>query len=90
MPRTIRNILAHGEELAKRFEDYEPSAEDERDPEALIALRRAVELRGQSEQAIVEAVARARRSGYSWRTIGSLLGTSGEAARQRYGSMSAS
>ena len=28
----------------------------------------------------------ARASGYSWRTIGALVGTSGEAARQRYGS----
>jgi hypothetical protein len=27
----------------------------------------------------------ARAHGYSWALIGSLLGTSGEAARQRYG-----
>lgn len=24
MPRTIQDILEHGEALAKRFEDYEP------------------------------------------------------------------
>jgi len=30
-------------------------------------------------------VSQARHEGYSWRSIGSLIGTSGEAARQRYG-----
>lgn len=27
MPRTIKDILDHADELAKRFEDYEPSAQ---------------------------------------------------------------
>lgn len=89
MPRTVQDILDHSDELAKRFEDYEPATDDERDPETFAALRRAVESRAQAERSIVEAVARARASGYSWRTIGSLLGTSGEAARQRYGSQRA-
>jgi hypothetical protein len=35
-----------------------------------------------------DAVAVARQSGYSWRAIGTVLGTSGEAARQRYGAAS--
>lgn len=43
MPRTVQDILNHGDELAKRFEGYQPTAG------------------------------------------GSLVGTSGEAARQRYG-----
>lgn len=86
VPRTVQDILDHSDELAKRFEDYEPSTEHERDPEAFIALRGAVESRARAERSIVEAVAQARASGYSWRTIGSLVGTSGEAARQRYGS----
>ena len=89
MPRTVQDILDHGDELAKRFEDYEPAAHDERDPEAFAALRRAAESRADAERSIVEAVRRARSSGYSWRTIGGLLGTSGEAARQRYGSRAA-
>lgn len=86
VPRTVQDILDHSDELAKRFEDYQPSPEDERDPEAFVALRQAVRSRAQAERSIVEAVAQARASGYSWRTIGSLVGTSGEAARQRYGS----
>lgn len=85
MPRTLQDILDHGDELAKRFEDYEPTAEDERDPEVFAGLRRSVVARSEAERSIQQAVAEARSHGYSWRTIGSLIGTSGEAARQRYG-----
>lgn len=35
MPRTVEDILKHADDLAKRFEDYDPSAEDERDPDAV-------------------------------------------------------
>lgn len=84
MPRTVRDICEHGDELARRFEDYEPRPDDERSPESFAALRRAVLERARAEGGLQEAVARARRDGYSWRAIGSLIGTSGEAARQRY------
>lgn len=85
MPRSVKDILDHGDELAKRFEDYEPARDDERDPEVFIALRRAVVARSEAERSIQQAVVDARSHVYSWRTIGSLLGTSGEAARQRHG-----
>jgi hypothetical protein len=85
MPRSVHDILHHADELAKRFEEYEPSASDERDPQVFTELRRAVLSRSEAERAIVEAVSRAREHGYSWAFIGSLIGTSGEAARQRYG-----
>lgn len=42
MPRTIKDILDHADELANRFEGYEPSATDERDPAVFAELRRAV------------------------------------------------
>jgi hypothetical protein len=32
MPRTVRKILESANDLAKRFEDYEPQVSDERDP----------------------------------------------------------
>jgi hypothetical protein len=86
VPRSVQDILDHSDELAKRFEDYDPDPGDERDVEAFLALRRAVESRAHAERSITEAIAQARASGYSWRTIGSMVGTSGEAARQRYGS----
>jgi predicted nucleic acid-binding protein len=38
-----------------------------------------------AERSIRDAVKHARERGYSWAFIGSLVGTSGEAARQRYG-----
>ena len=85
MPRSVKEILEHADELATRFEDYEPSAGDERDPEVYVALRNAVMSRSQAEQAIVAAVEQARAHGYSWAFIGKIIGTSGEAARQRYG-----
>ena len=85
MPRTVQDILDHADELAKRFEDYEPSRVDERDPEAFAELRQAVLARSDAERAVKDAVEHARERGYSWAFIGSLVGTSGEAARQRYG-----
>jgi hypothetical protein len=54
----------------------------------LAALHRAVLDRATAEAAIVEAVNRARDHGQSWDSIGRRLGTSGEAARQRYGQRS--
>ncbi len=86
MPRTVQEILDHADDLAKRFEDYEPAADDERDPQVFAALCNAVVSRSDAERTIKDAVDDAREHGYSWGFIGSLLGTSGEAARQRYGS----
>lgn len=85
MPRSVQEILDHADELAARFEDYEPTKGDERDPETYAALRRAVVSRSDAERSIREAVEQARSHGYSWAFIGKIIGTSGEAARQRYG-----
>ncbi len=85
MPRTVQDILDHADELARRFENYEPASGDERDPKIFAALRDAAVSRSDAERSVTTAVADARAHGYSWEFIGSLLGTSGEAARQRYG-----
>ena len=85
MPRSVQEILNHADELAYRFEQYEPAAEDERDPAVYATLRSAVVSRSDAERAIKNAVERARSHGYSWAFIGKIIGTSGEAARQRYG-----
>jgi len=85
MPRSVQDILDHADELSRRFEAYEPAAEDERDVQVFEALRGAVISRSDAERSIRTAVEQARAHGYSWAFIGSLLGTSGEAARQRYG-----
>ncbi len=45
MPRSVNDILNQADELARRFEDYEPADGDERDPAnreyaAIFRLRR--------------------------------------------------
>ncbi len=84
MPRSVEDILAHADELAARFENYEPDPNDELDPVAVGTLRDAVAERSQAERHLLEAVGIARGKGLSWASIGVLVGTSGEAARQRY------
>ncbi len=89
MPRSIQEILDHAEDLAKQFEDYEPGAGDERPVEEYL-LQPAALARAHSERQIVAAVEAARASGISWARIGALLGTSAQAAQQRYGSLTES
>ncbi|MGF1617055.1 MAG: hypothetical protein ACFCU2_04510 [Acidimicrobiia bacterium] len=84
MPRTIDQIIARAEELAARFEEHEPAPEGIRDAEALRPVRGAFLARAEAEQRVREAVFRARAEGHSWASIGAMVGTSGEAARQRY------
>lgn len=86
MPRSIQEILDHADELAKRLEDYEPAEGDERPVEEYL-LERAVLDRARSERQVVDAVIAARAAGTSWQRIGSLLGTSAQAAQQRYASV---
>ncbi|NNG20878.1 hypothetical protein HJ590_15190 [Naumannella sp. ID2617S] len=87
MPRTVEEILAQADELAARFENYEPDPADELDAASVAALRAAVAERSLAEQHLVAAIRQARASGLSWAAIGSFVGTSGEAARQRYAKM---
>lgn len=83
MPRSIQDILDHADELAKRFEDYEPGPDDER-PVGEHLLRRAVLARARSEKQVVDAIVAARAAGMSWQKIGAILGTSAQGAQQRY------
>ena len=84
MPRSIQEILDHADELAREFEDYEPEPADERSVEEYM-LRRAALARARSERQIVEAIAAARAAGLPWARVGEILGTSAQAAQQRYG-----
>jgi hypothetical protein len=86
MPRSVDDILKHADELATRFENYEPDPADELNPAAVQALRAAAIERSTAEQHLVDAVRQARTAGLSWSAIGTLVGTTGEAARQRYSS----
>lgn len=84
MPRSVEEILQHADELAERFENYEPNPADEIDAGAGALLRAAVQERSQAERHLIDAIRAARESGMSWSVIGTFVGTSGEAARQEY------
>jgi len=84
MPRTTEEILARADELARQFEDHEP--DDVKDARALRDIAAAFARVATSERELADAVSVARAEGHSWAAIGAMLGTSGEAARQRYGS----
>lgn len=83
MPRSLQDILDHADELARRFETHEPS--DLHDGAPLRAGREAVTERAANKRRIVDTVFAAREAGVSWSAVGGMLGTSGEAARKRYG-----
>lgn len=84
MPRSLQEILDHADELARQFEVYEPAEGDERPVEEYL-LRRAAVARARSEQQVLDAVTAARAAGIPWARIGKVLGTSAQAAQQRYG-----
>ena len=50
-------------------------------------LERAALARARGERQIIEAVTAARTKGLPWQRIGELLGTSAQAAQQRYSAM---
>jgi len=83
MPRSLQEIIDHAEELADRFE--QAPATKGRDAAPLRAIRKSLISRARAEAHLASAVAAAREAGHSWSAIGAILGTSGEAARQRYG-----
>ena len=85
MPRSAEEILARADELARRFEDHEPAPGDVRDAGALREVVAAFARLAASQRDLAAAVHAARAEGHSWFAIGAMLGTSGEAARQRYG-----
>lgn len=85
MPRTVQEILEQADELATRFESQETEDANVRDATSLRAVRLAFQDRADAESRLSEAVSVARAEGHSWAAIGAMVGTSGEAARQRYG-----
>lgn len=85
MPRTVKEILDRADELAARFESHEPEDGAGMDASALRTLRAAFQQQAAADSQLAQAVTAARVDGHSWASIGAMIGTSGEAARQRYG-----
>ncbi len=84
MPRSVEEILKHGDQLADWFEAAKPNPIAGTAHDALMEVRDAALGRADAERRVALAVAAARREGTSWTLIGVFLGTSGEAVRQRY------
>ncbi len=55
-PVSIQEILDHADELAQRFEDYEPAEGDERPVEEYLLAAGRCRTRARSERQIVDAV----------------------------------
>ena len=86
MPRSYEEIVALSEELARSLE------EDQGEPTISpveAGLRAAALRRSLAESDLGQAVLAARGDGMSWDRIGDAVGTSGEAARQKYGRLTA-
>lgn len=80
-------IIAHGEAMADDFEQNPPDPAQAKDGAPLWAIAAAARARAAAEQEVADAVAAAPSEGVSWNAIGMMLGTSGQAARQRYGAI---
>lgn len=87
MARTLSDIIAHAEAMADDFEQNPPDPSTAKNAGPLRAIAVAARLRASAEQEVADAVAAARADGASWNAIGMMLGTSGEAARQRYAAL---
>lgn len=80
VPRSYEEIVSQADELSRVFEeDFKPGVSQEEAAVRAAALRRAI-----AESELGEAVANARKAGIPWDRIGEAVGTSGEAARQKY------
>jgi len=83
--RSVSELAARADELADRFENYDPKPEDFDAPlPPVMAVQLAAWKRDAAERDLAAAVTEAREQETSWRVIGEAIGTTGEAARQRY------
>lgn len=83
--RSIEDIKARADEFADAFENYDPKPGDQDAPlPPTMAVKLAAWRRDAAEKELAEAVRAAREQRLSWREVGEAIGTSGEAARQRY------
>jgi len=83
--RSIADITARAEDLADVFEHYDPRPGDQDAPlPPVMAVKLAAWRRDTAERDLADAVRAAREQRLSWREVGEAIGTSGEAARQRY------
>lgn len=84
-PRSIEDIKARADQFADAFENYNPKPGDQDAPiPPVMAVKLAAWRRDTAERELADAVRAAREKRLSWREVGEAIGTSGDAARQRY------
>ena len=94
-PREVMTVPRARDQLQQAAErwldEMNPAALNapEADATALRRLGAAVRASADNEHDLADAVAAARRSGHPWRQIATVLGTSRQAAQQKYGDSAA-
>ena len=87
MPRSLSELIKSKIPPSLAGKLYPTGSEDAIDTATFNALWAAGQQKSALENSIAELVMKARSENMSWKLIGQILGTSGEAARQRYGSI---
>ncbi|UDY24220.1 hypothetical protein [Nocardioides sp. Kera G14] len=90
MVRNLDQLIAIQDELADYFESLGEDGAEDPVLSARARLVLAAGKRSEVEAELLDRVVAARGAGMTWKDIGQVLGTSGEAARQRYGNRVAS
>lgn len=83
MRRSMDDVLAHADEIAARFEDFDPDGAEVTERPEVVNLYRALVEQRDAERNIVVAMQRLHADGLSYQKIGKMAGVSGEAIRQK-------
>lgn len=84
MPRTKPAAAEDAEATEKWLDSLDPTQLDFRDASHVRAIIAANEALAAAEESLRKAVAEARAAGESWTVIGAALGTSKQAAHERF------
>ncbi len=87
MPRTREQLQQAAEEAERWLDSLDPAdlARPEADATCLRRIGSAVRATATSQAELADAVADARQHGHTWTQIATMLGTSRQAAQERYG-----
>ncbi len=87
MPRTREQLQQAAEDAERWLDSLDPSAIASPDADASRLRRIGAAVRGaaNSQVELADAVADAREHGHTWNQIAAMLGTSRQAAQERYG-----
>lgn len=87
VPRTREQLQQAADEAERWLDSLDPAAlgSSDADASALRRISAAVRAAATSQAEIVVAVAAAREQGHTWSRIAIMLGTSRQAAQERYG-----